>query len=383
MYFISNTKNLFVLTAALFIFSGCSGGGSTPGSVSTGNTSPSISDGDISTSILTTRVTLKGKVKDKDTGKGLGNVKVSIDESTTTTDAEGYYELTDLHETDREIVTFESDGYQDYSAITAINEPLGDNSTSSNYLEVSMDRYNSKADYMTQSDIIIDAPNGTTVSIPSSTEYMDDKGKIYDGSITITMSYIDVTTETGREMFPGEYEGKTSSGSIVLFVSYGAVSVEIENDSDEKLDLSGTATITFPSLGLIKQDIIPLWYYNYSEGLWIEEGYAELQEDGTYKGEISHLGTWGLNKPVEEATSIYRSPIVDENGDPATTVKVYAIGKNWIRTDLSTDEDGIFEIEVIPGNTFKLKAYDYTEKYEAVYAGTLPAIASGEISSEI
>ncbi len=89
---------------------------------------------------------------------------------------------------------------------------------------------------------------------------------------------------------------------------------------------------------------------------------------------------WSLNKPIENDPAIYRSRIVYENGDPATTVKVYAVGNNWIRTDLSTDEDGMFEIEVIPGETFKLKAYEYTDKYEAVYAGTIPAIASGEIS---
>ena len=70
-----------------------------------------------------------------------------------------------------------------------------------------------------------------------------------------------------------------------------------------------------------------------------------LQEDGTYQGEISHLGTWSLNKPVEDASGIYRSRIIYENGDPATTVK----------------------------------GYHYTDKYEAICENTVPAIASGEI----
>ncbi len=37
-----------------------------------------------------------GKVKDKNTGKGLGHVKVSVGDSTTVTEEEGNFELTDL-----------------------------------------------------------------------------------------------------------------------------------------------------------------------------------------------------------------------------------------------------------------------------------------------
>ena len=373
MYQLSNIKTIFALTTMLFFLSACGGVSS----------SDSVSDGSTLTSIQSSKATLKGRVKDKDTGKGLGRVKVSIGESTTTTDTDGNFELSDLNESDSEIVTFESEGYVDSSVAVNIDEPSEDNTASSNYLEISMDGYDSETYYMSQDDIVIDATNGATISILSSTKYVDDSGTIFNGNITAQASYINVTTETGREVFPGEYEGVDSSGSIVLFVSYGAISFALKDDSGNQLDLSGIATITFPSLGLPEQDIIPLWYYDYSQGLWIEEGYAELQEDGTYQGGISHSGTWSLNKPIEDVPGIYRSRIVYKNGDPATTVKVHAVGSNWIRTDLSTDEDGVFEIEVIPGSTFKLKAYDYTNKYEAVYDGTMPAIASGEISAEI
>ncbi|MGB5966188.1 MAG: hypothetical protein WBG65_11775, partial [Sulfurimonadaceae bacterium] len=64
---------------------------------------------------------------------------------------------------------------------------------------------------------------------------------------------------------------------------------------------------------------------------------------------------------------------------PVSDVRVHAIGNNWIATDLSTDADGIFEIEVIPDSSFQLAAYNYKDKYEAMYNGTIPAIASGDI----
>ena len=113
--------------------------------------------------------------------------------------------------------------------------------------------------------------------------------------------------------------------------------------------------------------------------MWSEEGYAELQPDGTYQGEISHTGSWSLNLPIENALGIYRARIVYEDGTPAKGVRVHTSGINWIRTDLSTDVDGIFEIEVIPESNFQLKAYNYRDKCEAVYDGTIQAIASGEI----
>jgi len=48
--------------------------------------------------------------------------------------------------------------------------------------------------------------------------------------------------------------------------------------------------------------------------------------------------------------------------------------------DLSADENGIFEIAVIPGKTFQLSAYNYKDKYQASYSVIIAAIASGDMS---
>jgi hypothetical protein len=56
-----------------------------------------------------------------------------------------------------------------------------------------------------------------------------------------------------------------------------------------------------------------------------------------------------------------------------------ALGTNWASSDLSTDNDGFFEIKVIPGSAFRLTAYNYKEKFGASYNGLIPAIASGDV----
>ena len=193
---------------------------------------------------------------------------------------------------------------------------------------------------------------------------------------------MDVTTDKGKELFPGAFEGKNTNGETVLFGSYDLISLVFKDVSGNVLNLAdgATATLTFPSIASLKEEnIIPLWYYDYTQGLWTEEGYAELQSDGTYKGDVSHLGTWSLSVPLETAAGIYRGRIVYPGKITVKDARVIAIGPNWVRSDLSTDADGIFEIGVLPGDDFKLVAYNYKWKYEAVYSGMMPAIASGEI----
>jgi hypothetical protein len=178
------------------------------------------------------------------------------------------------------------------------------------------------------------------------------------------------------------FNGINSNGETEQFESYGLITLLLEDTNGNRVDLieGETATLTFTAVSLKeKPDTLPLWYYDYEQGIWFEEGYAQLQDDGSYKGEVSHLGTWSINKPLENDPGIYRARIVYADGTPAKNVRIKAIGKNWISQDLSTDEEGVFEINVIPDSSFMLTAYDYKNKYGAKYSSTLPAVASGDV----
>ena len=252
----------------------------------------------------------------------------------------------------------------------------GDNTPSTNYLEYTMDTY----DYQWSYDSETGASN-SNIDIPAFV-YTDATGELYTGMVSAVLEIQDITTKEGKELFPGSFEGLNSNGQITQFVSYGLISLSFKDTNDNALNfISGAGAIlkfnTVPSSE--QQNIIPLWYYDYTKGSWIEEGYAERQTDGTYHGEISHPGTWSLNKPLETDPGIYRGRIVNVNGSPVSDVRLHAVGDNWMSSDLSTDENGLFEIEVIPGKSFQLAAYDYKNKYGATYNATIPAIASGDI----
>ena len=79
--------------------------------------------------------------------------------------------------------------------------------------------------------------------------------------------------------------------------------------------------------------------------------------------------------------TIYTDRIIDTDGKSVTNLRVDTISDNWIRTDLSTDENGEFEIEVIPDEQFTLQVYDYDKKTYATYSGKITVDAAGDIIS--
>ncbi len=325
----------------------------------------------------------EGILKDSATGGGLANVKVNVGGCTTTTDENGFYTLSDIMTSEEAVINFEKEGYQLGSTHVQLKSLSGDNTTSPNYLEYSLSAYSDAWD--NGREWTYESQNGATggaVEVPAGAIHTDASGTVYNGTVSARSVFKDTMTTEGRDAFPGAFKGINTNGVLVPFVSYGLTSLELEDESGASLNVSEHITLVLPSVTGTTKDILPLWYYNYNQGLWAEEGYAERQADGTYRADISHPGTWSLSQAIEEEVGIYRGHIVNEDGSPMSDVRLHAVGENWISSDLSTDEDGMFEIEVIPGSSFQLKAYNYKDKYGAVYNSTIQAIASGEIMED-
>ncbi len=373
-------QSILILSFATLV-AGCGGGSSSTSTGATTTTTPTqvAAQAPTTTAPVATTPSAKavhsGQVKDSSTGNGLANVKVSLSEFTTITDENGFYTLPDLTTKKEAVVNFGKEGYLLGSTQIQLKPLSGDNT---NYLEYSMHSHDKQWNYDSSEEI-----NGAHISMNASGTQIDTEGNPYNGTNnTVELTIVDITTDKGKTLFPGAFKGINTHGEMVQFDSYGLISISLKDSNGNKLSLADgeTATLGFDAVSsLEEQNTIPLWYYDYAQGLWVEEGYAELQSDGSYKGEVSHLGTWSLNKPLEDSPGTYRARIVYEDGTPAKNIRIHAVGDNWISSDLSTDEDGMFEIEVIPGSSFQLKAYDYKNKYGANYNGIIAAIASGDI----
>jgi len=323
-----------------------------------------------------TNITHKGVVKDPQTGNGVANVTVTLGTVTTTTDSQGFYTLNNVTASDEAVVRFEKEGYLLGATTLEVKALTESNESTPNYVEYAMTQNNYRWDYQSSDEI-----QGAHIIIDASVAYNDMQGDSYTGTNTAELTYLDITSIEGKNAFPGDFSGINSNGVTVQFSSYGLISLLLKDNKGEGLTLAPNETITLrfdttPSLE--QQTTLPLWYYDYEQGLWFEEGTAELQQDGTYKGEVSHLGTWSINLPLEEEVGVYRGRMVDSNGEAKSHVRVEAVGANWISRDLTTDEDGFFELEVVPNSSFTLSAYDYESHYGANYNGTIAPIASGD-----
>ncbi len=380
MTILSNLKTIGTLTVTIFFLTACGGGGgsttldvtSNGTTVSTETTASTITT---STSSLSTKAIHSGQIIDNTTGDPIADVKVSIGDTVTTTDTEGYYTLSNLTANKEVVVNFEKEGY--LLGSTEINLKLfsDDNTLSPNYLEYKMRTHKYRWEHESDKALF-----GGSIDIDAA--YVDKNGKPYNGTMSAELTILDLTTVEGKTLFTGSFKGINSNGDIVQFESYGFISLLLEDNNGNALEFSKDeiGTLKFNDVpSSVNLDTIPMWYYDYDQGLWVEEGYAQLQEDGTYKGEISRLGTWALNKPLEEDPGIYRGRIIDENGAPVGDVRVYATGENWVSSDLTTDENGVFELKVIPGEDFELTAYDYQDKFGASYNNTIVAVASGDV----
>jgi len=364
--FLQTKKIIISLTTLSIILTGCGGGGGSTTATTT------------VTSTATNKAVQMGQVKDINTGKGLANVKVSLGNSIATTDANGFYTFSDLSPTDETTVTFEKEGYLIGSTKIELKSLSEKNTISPNYVEYAL--YASDYNYKTEENI-----DSSRVFVDTSS-LVDSKGDSYNGSASVNLTILDSSEKAFLTTFPGTFRGiNSSNGKLVRFTSYGLISINIEDDNGNTLQLSGNdvATLVFHVPSSEKEETIPLWYYDKSKRSWIEEGYAVLQEDGTYKGEISHLGTWSMNKPINDIPAVYTDRILYPDGTPVKNLRIYAVGKNWISADLSTDENGVFELEVVPGESFGLQAYHYSDKYAAKFNGTIPALIAGETVNKI
>jgi len=397
----SNRNIVYFLLLTIFLISGCGGGSTntattntatikntaTPTIATTETTTPTApsdtteatetTEAPTSTTTPIAKAIQSGQIKDYLTGEGLANVKVSLGESTSTTDENGFYTLTNLTETTEAVVSFEKDGYLLGSTETQIKDLSKDNTQSPNYIEYDM--YSQDYQYDTEENI-----DSSRIFVDNS-KCIDSNGNVYNGITSVKLTIIDSSESAFLDVFPYAFKGININGTEVEFASYGLISVSLKDINGQILKLArgDTAILIFHVPTSERSQTIPLWYYDSEKDSWIEEGFAERQSNGTYRGEISHLGIWSMNRPIETDSGTYTDRILYPDGTPATNLRVYAIGKNWISSDLSTDENGLFEINVLPGEEFTLEVYQYVDKYAAKFSGTIPAIKSGEISSKI
>ena len=154
---------------------------------------------------------------------------------------------------------------------------------------------------------------GSIVFYPNSIQ--NSAGEIYNGTVQIATTWLDPSDLNTLNQMPGALEGVNAANEEVGLATYGMIGVELQDSNGEPLNIAEGFTaeinINVPaSLQSTAPSEIPLWSFNYTYGIWVEEGSALLQ-NGTYVGEVSHFSFWNCDVPLEVVN--FEAYIVEEN----------------------------------------------------------------------
>ena len=166
--------------------------------------------------------------------------------------------------------------------------------------------------------------NGLNISLPANAVKNSTTGLAYTGTVNIAAQFIDPTSNEIIKTMPGDLRGIDAGGFIKGLTSYGMMAVELTGASGELLQIAGgkKATITFPvpaSINATAPAIIPLWYFDESNGLWKEEG-AATKTGNNYVGDVSHFSFWNFDSPASYAH--FNINLVTDNNIPLSYVAV-------------------------------------------------------------
>ena len=199
-------------------------------------------------------------------------------------------------------------------------------------------------------------PGGAKVEIPANATYRTTSGAAYTGTVTISSSYFNPETVRGIQGFAQPYAGRDAGVESGL-VSVGVIEVKLTGAGGVALEMTNVApaTLTFPATSnSAALATIPLWYYDESAKIWVRDGQATRQADGSYIGTVSHFTVWNLDAPINSSATL-NICFRNVQGQPVSPVFVTVSSIGWSNSG-SIGTDGNLVLYRVPTNTsFELR----------------------------
>ena len=190
--------------------------------------------------------------------------------------------------------------------------------------------------------------DGIKLTFPSNAVVKMD-GSAFSGNIKAIARHINPSSANFPLMVPGTLSGLNKAGEIKSLQSFGMANVELQDDAGNKLEIAPGKTIKMeipaPSNGPAS---IPLWHFNESFGVWIEQGTA-LKQGNAYVAEVNHFSIWDIGLEVND----FELNLKFQNSNAAVVanlrVDLYRPGNIFVTT-LFTDNAGEATLINCPSN---------------------------------
>lgn len=190
---------------------------------------------------------------------------------------------------------------------------------------------------------------------------VDKNGNNYDGIVLIGIKYLDPSLSTTFDEMPGALIGQNQNLEDVALESYGMAGFWLRDLNGNSLNIKNgekcKMTLKIPEkMVSYAPNIMPLWHFDESKGIWIEEG-AASRNGNYYEGEVSHFSFWNCDysRPL-----VYIKGTLILNGGTKTEGKVGISieGQNAQRIS-HTNELGEFEGLVPANELLRLEVFNY------------------------
>jgi hypothetical protein len=354
----------------LAVISNCSKKEESPNPINPGiATKPAPPQNNYVPPAITFTSTVMGFVQDEN-GVPIQDAIVSASGKTFTTDENGAFEITDAAFTgDFCFIKAEKQGY--FTASTTI---MG-NKTDVFTTELVMQPQNNIVSFNTNQEKSITLGGGAAVNFPKNAVEMLD-GEPYTGVVKVAVNHLNPTAPNFFDVIPGgDLRAFSAQGEDVQLYSYGMLNVELFDDAGNYLQVAKgkKVELKMPVPDEMKNNApatIPLWYFDEEEGVWIEEGSAQLI-NGSYVGKVSHFTSWNCDIPAERAD--LSGKVADCFGDGVADLKL-RVGQR----KLKLDGGGNWRCFVPSGIDIDISAIKDGNNSEIVLNKTVEALRGGE-----
>ena len=352
----SNLFKVSLLAAALSL-SACGGDDD--------NTPPSSVD----TPEATQQQTVSGTITDA-SGNPLADATLMLANQSVTTDASGQYSFDLANTTDKVVVFVKKPGYLSLARELVV---IPDQSYSLD-MALSPDQVTTAFDNNAGiSNLLV---SGATVTIPANAVSYPD-GTPFLGTVNIAANYYNPDSIEGAQSFAQPFTGQNADGSNETgLVTVGVIDVKLTDPAtgnELNLKSGATATLTYPSASTDQDlDTIPLWYYDEDKMIWVKDGSATRQEDGSYRGEVSHFTLWNLDVPINGYKALVEGCVVDATTKAPFTDNFYAkVRGRGFHNSGSADNDGKFSFYVPINTPLRLSSAIDSANFDTI---TIPAL---------
>lgn len=173
-------------------------------------------------------------------------------------------------------------------------------------------------------------------------QVLDAANKPYTGKVSLLYAAINPERADFADIMPGDLRAVNDKNELVGLQSFGMMALELQGANGEKLHLDGINSVNFrmeipSSLASSAPATIPLWHFDETSGLWIQEGSAS-KIGNNYVGTVKHFSFW--NCDAQFPLINFKATLQDETGAALANTLVAISRGNGATTYGCSDNTG-------------------------------------------